>query len=101
MINGGLGVACMGISKALSKKVDLSVIVPKAKRGLEYDGFSLTGLNNLEFREIETQEEGYTYESFSVVGKAPVDLDPYACEEGTSGNITFTKEVKLLFSKVH
>ena len=30
LINGGLGVACMGISKALAKKVDLAVIVPKA-----------------------------------------------------------------------
>ena len=72
LINGGLGVACMGISKALSKKVDLSVIVPKAKKGLEYEGFGLMGINNLEYQEMETLEEGYTYESFSVVGKAPL-----------------------------
>ena len=101
LINGGLGVACMGISKALAKKVDLSVIVPKAKPGAEYEGFSLTGINNLQYSEMETQSEGYTYESFTVVGKAPVNLDPYACTEGTPGNITFTKEGKLLFSKVH
>lgn len=101
LINGGLGVACMGISKALSKKVDLSVIVPKAKPGQKYDGFELTGINNLQYSEMETHSEGYTYESFTVVGKAPVNLDPYACEEGTPGNITFTKEGKLLFSKVH
>ena len=78
LINGGLGVACMGISKALSKKVDLSVIVPKAKLGVNYDGFALTGINNLQHSVMETQCEGYTYESFTVVGKAPVNLDPYA-----------------------
>ena len=72
LINGGLGVACMGISKALSKKVDLSVIVPKAKLGQKYDGFELTGINNLKYAEMETHSEGYTYESFTVVGKAPV-----------------------------
>ena len=30
MVNGGLGVACLGLSKALASKVELSVIVPKA-----------------------------------------------------------------------
>ncbi len=101
LINGGLGVACMGISRALARKVDLSVIVPKASPNAVYDGFTLTGLNNLRYQQMETLEEGYTYESFSVVGKAPVNLDPYASVEGTPGNITFTKEGKLLFSKVH
>lgn len=101
LINGGLGVACMGIARALSQKVDLSVIVPKAAPDAKYDGFELTGINNMRHEQMETLETGYTYESFSVVGKAPINLDPYACEEGTPGNITFTKEGKLLFSKVH
>ena len=101
LINGGLGVACMGISRALSQKVDLSVIVPKAAPEARYEGFELTGVNNLRHEQMETQEEGYTYESFTVVGKAPINLDPYACVEGTPGNITFTKEGKLLFSRIH
>ena len=33
LINGGLGVACMGISRALSQKVDLNVIVEDVKNG--------------------------------------------------------------------
>ena len=101
LINGGLGVACMGISRALSQKVDLHVIVPKASPDARYDGFSLMGVNTLKHEQMETLEEGYTYESFTVVGKAPINLDPYACEEGTPGNITFTKEGKLLFSRIH
>ena len=101
LINGGLGVACMGISKALAKKVDLSVIVPKAQPDYRYDGFDLVGINNLQYRQVETLESGYMYESFAAVGNAPVDLHPYASEEGTPGQITFTREGKLLFSKVH
>ena len=101
LINGGLGVACMGISRALAQKVDLHVIVPKAAPEATYDGFSLMGINTLRHEQMETLEEGYTYESFSVVSKAPINLDPYASEEGTPGTITFTKEGKLLFSRVH
>ena len=100
LINGGLGVACMGISKALAKKVDLSVIVPKADPSAVYDGFSLTGINNLRYAEVESVSEGYSYNSFSLVSKAPVNLDPYAHVEGTPGSVVFTKEGKLLFSHV-
>ncbi|MDO4220979.1 MAG: glycosyltransferase [Akkermansia sp.] len=100
LINGGLGVACMGISKALAKKVDLSVIVPKADPSAVYDGFTLTGINNLRYAEVESVSEGYSYNSFSLVSKAPVNLDPYAHVEGTPGSVVFTKEGKLLFSHV-
>lgn len=44
LINGGLGVACMGISRALASKVELSVIVPKAAPEAAYDGFSSPAL---------------------------------------------------------
>lgn len=100
LINGGLGVACMGISKALAKKVDLSVIVPKADPSAVYDGFSLTGINTLQYAEVETVSQGYSYNSFSLVSKAPVNLDPYAHVEGTPGSVVFTKEGKMLFSHV-
>lgn len=101
LINGGLGVACMGLSKALAKKVDLRVIVPKADPSVVYDGFSLTGLNNLRLEEVENCEDGYRYESFAMVEHAPVDLNPYAHIEGGSHVVRFTREGKLVFSKVH
>ena len=39
LVNGGLGIACLGLSKALAKKVDLRVIVPKADPSVLFDGF--------------------------------------------------------------
>lgn len=100
LINGGLGVACMGISKALAKKVDLSVVVPKADPSAVYEGFSLTGINTLRYAEVESVSQGYSYNSFSLVSKAPVNLDPYAHVEGTPGTVVFTQEGKMLFSHV-
>lgn len=101
LINGGLGVACMGLSKALAKKVDLRVIVPKADPSVKYDGFGLLGLNNLQLEEVENCEETYRYESFAMVEHAPVNLDPYAYVEGGSHEVKFTNEGKLVFSRVH
>lgn len=101
LINGGLGVACMGLSKALAKKVDLRVIVPKADPSVKYDGFGLLGLNNLHLEEVENCESAYRYESFAMVEHAPVNLDPYAYVEGGSEEVKFTHEGKLIFSRVH
>ncbi len=101
LINGGLGVACMGLSKALAKKVDLHVIVPKADPSARYDGFDLLGLNNLQFEEVESCEDGYRYESFALVERAPVSLDPYVSEEGGADVVKFTHEGKLIFSRIH
>ncbi len=100
LINGGLGVACLGISKALAKKVDLHVIVPKAAPEAHFDGFGLTGLNCIAYESIQNTEIP-TYESFAMVQRAPVCLDPYASYEGDGQSVQFTKEGKILFSKVH
>ncbi len=104
LINGGLGIACMGISRALAKKVDLQVIVPKSDASVHYEGFNLTGVNNLRFEDVERHENGelsYEYESFALVQQAPISLDPYTSIEGSEGYINFTHEGKILFSKVH
>ena len=101
LINGGLGIACMGLSKALAKHVELQVIVPKAKQGAIYDGFSLTGLNHVQMHEVRQHEQPYSYESFAMVEHAPIDLDPYTSIEGSSECVRFTEEGKLLFSQVH
>jgi len=103
LINGGLGVACMGLSKALAKKTDLQIIVPKADISAKYDGFSLTGLNNVSFRSIkqeESYEESYRYESFAIIQRAPISLDPYTTVGGESECVQFSEEGKILFSRV-
>ncbi len=101
LINGGLGIACMGLSKALAKHVDLRVIVPKAAPNAQYDGFSLMGVNQLDMVNFKQDyEHTYQYESFSIVKHANIDLDPYTSVEG-SGLVSFTEDGKILFSKVH
>ncbi len=101
LINGGLGIACMGLSKALAKHVDLRVIVPKAAPNTQYDGFSLTGVNQLDLVNFKQDfEQTYQYESFSIVKHANIDLDPYTSVEG-SGLVRFTEDGKILFSQVH
>lgn len=101
LINGGLGIACMGLAKALSSKVDLTVIVPKSDPSVKYDGFGLMGLNNLTMEEVENCEGGYQYDSFAMVERAPINLDPYCSIEGSSECIKFHKEGKLYFSRTH
>ncbi|MEM1083502.1 MAG: glycosyltransferase [Verrucomicrobiota bacterium] len=81
LINGGLGIACLGLTRALSKHVDLTVIVPKSAPEAEYEGFRLKGLNNLEVEDLQTTEERYRYESFSRIERVPIRLDPYSSEE--------------------
>lgn len=80
LINGGLGVACFGLSKALAKVADLEVIVPQADPASVYEGFTLQGVNNLGIPELVAAEDRYSYESFAQVSRIPVRLDPYADE---------------------
>lgn len=77
LINGGLGVACLGLSRALAKLVDLTVVVPKSAGGEPFPEFALKGLNHVTLEELETVEKRYRYESFSQVREVPIHLDPY------------------------
>jgi glycogen(starch) synthase len=102
LINGGLGVACLGLSKALSKYVDLTVVVPKSAPDAEFDGFDLRGLNNLAIEDLKTVEGKYRYESFAQVRNVPVFLDPYETgetsleilEETPGGEIQFSETTR-------
>ena len=99
LINGGLGVACLGVSKALSKLVDLTVIVPKSDTTATYEGFSLLGVNTLPLETVKKGETTYSYDSFAQVLKAPICLDPYASYEGEMGTVCLTHEGKIAFSQ--
>jgi hypothetical protein len=78
LINGGLGIACLGLSRALSKRVNLTVVVPKSAPGTHFDGFDLRGLNELSVDQLQQVEAHYRYESFAQVRKVPITLNPYA-----------------------
>jgi glycogen synthase len=77
LINGGLGIACLGLSRALAKKVDLTVVVPQSSPEADFEDFELRGLNLLTLADLQDAESRYHYESFAQVRKVPIFLDPY------------------------
>jgi glycogen synthase len=77
LINGGLGIACLGLSRALAKHVDLTVIVPKSSPDAGFEDFALRGLNLLTIDTLKSVETRYRYESFAQVRNVPLFLDPY------------------------
>lgn len=99
MVNGGLGIACLGLCKALAKKSDLTVIVPKADPTAQFSNFTLTGINNITRQDINVVERDYQYDSFAIVERAPIDLDPYTTIEGSKDYIKFTQNGKIQFSE--
>ncbi len=78
LVNGGLGVACFGLSRALAKLVDLTVVVPRAADDAAFPDFRLRGLDRTSISELEAVEDRYRYESFAQVRHIPLDVGPYA-----------------------
>lgn len=82
LINGGLGVACLGMAKSLSRDVDLSIILPKTDPNFIVENVDLIGLNNLELSDIQTSEEiKLNYTQFSDVEYVEADFFPYQTTE--------------------
>ena len=102
LINGGLGVACLGLSQALAKSVDLTVLVPMGTPGADFKNFSLRGLNHLRLEEIESAEKRYRYQSFALVREIPIFLDPYDDGRSAAVSTCFEKTIRTeetVFSK--
>ncbi|MFT4177525.1 MAG: glycosyltransferase family 4 protein [Luteolibacter sp.] len=99
LFNGGLGVACLGLSRALAKKVDLTVIVPRVPPGTAYETFQLRSLDRLVTDDLHTVEAIYQYRSFAQIREVPISLDPYAGEEKISDTIGTTPGGALEFSR--
>ena len=57
VINGGLGIACHGLSKALAKYVDLCLILPKVENSFSVDQIELLGLNHFDFEDLLGNED--------------------------------------------
>lgn len=53
LINGGLGIACLGLSRAMSQKLELSFIIPKIDPEYFVDRLELIGLNHLESQSFD------------------------------------------------
>lgn len=75
---GGLGTACYGLTKALSKYVDLTMVLPKTEATLALEDIRFIGLNfagltpetQIEFPEVP-------YEQFAHVEYVDTELSPY------------------------
>ncbi|WMJ73197.1 glycosyltransferase [Cytophagaceae bacterium ABcell3] len=80
VINGGLGVACLGLSRALSAYADLTVILPKSSPDFRVNNVELIGLNNLDVDELRrSSSSSVLYQGFSEkVSEIPVDVLPYS-----------------------
>ncbi|MFP6897290.1 MAG: glycosyltransferase family 4 protein [Roseibacillus sp.] len=99
VINGGLGVACHGLAKALASQVELQVLVPKADPEAHYEGFELRGLNQLSLDDLVAVEKSYQYESFAQVEYIPLSLDPYSNEESVLEGLVIGSKEWIEFSR--
>ncbi|MCB0515793.1 MAG: glycosyltransferase family 4 protein [Chitinophagales bacterium] len=106
LINGGLGIACYGMAKALSKHAEVTVILPRTDPEFRLQNVQLTGIGNLSVEEIKrnfsqreieiTYEEEYeqvirSYRKFSEVQTIPASLSPYGEQERQSQDIQLNK----------
>jgi len=94
VLTGGLGTACYGLVKALSKYADVQLIVPQADRNQTIDNVKIKGLNYYGVtgeQSIEVPE--VPLEEFAKVKKVPAEFsNPYPV------GIGFAKEAKALVS---
>lgn len=61
IINGGLGVACFGITKALSNHVDISLILPKSDPNFVVQNVDTIGLNHFDIENIKVKTSEYEF----------------------------------------
>ncbi len=85
VINGGLGVACLGIAKSLSEYVDLTIILPKTDPEFIVENVGLIGLNNIDLKALlqtekitrESQTSKTAYDTFAEAKYININFDPY------------------------
>ncbi len=81
IINGGLGVACYGLSKALSKYVDISLILPKGDPNFIINNIETIGLNNIDVDALKIQTSSTSYSFLSNVDFIDANLLPYQTKD--------------------
>lgn len=52
LLAGGLGMACYGLARSISKYVDLTLLLPQAQEGAAWDDVNLKGLNLIQGDEL-------------------------------------------------
>ncbi|WP_172674384.1 glycosyltransferase [Persicobacter sp. CCB-QB2] len=79
LLNGGLGIASLELCKALSRLVDISLILPRADQAYRIEQVTTYGMDEVEINEIleEKGHEAYT-EFVKKTRYIDVNLDPYS-----------------------
>ncbi|MFQ3576510.1 MAG: glycosyltransferase, partial [Cytophagales bacterium] len=78
IINGGLGVACYGLTKSLSKLAEINLILPKTDANTFLENVNLIGLNQLDVNQLKKTGEDFSYESFTAkIKNVDIDFSPY------------------------
>ena len=91
IINGGLGVACLGMGRALSRLIDVSFILPRVDPAFAVEKLELTGLNRLSAGDLDVALEELTSSSsasataqtladFAPAATIETGLFPYECD---------------------
>lgn len=77
LINGGLGIACLGLGRAMARHLDLTFILPRTDPTFLVDQLNLIGLNHLSESDLEEMSRASEFRSFAEVDLIAVDLQPY------------------------
>lgn len=85
LINGGLGIACLGLGRAMAQRVELSFILPKVDPTFLVDQLELIGLNHLDDRSVDRERVEKSLADVANVkwieGEVASKLLPYQLEE--------------------
>ncbi|MEN7548609.1 glycosyltransferase [Rapidithrix thailandica] len=83
LLTGGLGPACYGLAKALSTKVELTLIIPRTDPTHLTEKFNLLGLNQVDLDKL-AQEKQKSKKAFEEIAKEveyiEATFDPYPFE---------------------
>ena len=75
---GGLGVATYGMVKALSSKVDIRLIIPRASKNISFSNVKIIGLNAVTAQELDAESLRMNYTSItSDVESVAWTVSPY------------------------
>lgn len=92
IVNGGLGVACLGLSKAIAKEAELTLILPKADPDFIVENVDLIGLNNVDIENLKKIRTSKKYKEFASVYSIDTEILPYETSPRYNILNTFQKE---------
>lgn len=87
IVNGGLGVACLGLSRALSEKTELTMILPKTDPTYVVENVDLIGLNHVDINQLKKVKTSKKYKEFASIYTVETEIFPYETSSSKQYNI--------------